>query len=503
MRVLTSLILLFILTACIAKTSDTREARTQSATPTNAPLQPIATLVPTAMPTRPLPPITTPAPESSVLLHLGSAIHVLDLATGKDAPGYELLPPSPSALSADGKKLAAIEPRGRSCEFVGGGTSCRSGAGVLHVVDLQARREVTNDLTVRRQVTDTLPSEGWVGNISLTPDLSRVTFAYNQRELSTILLADAHTAGIVVQRVIDFRPALLQYAQDGKTLVVYGQALGDDPGNLKPPPPSVALLDAATLEVEWEQMLTNIVSGSWCVENCQGSHEERLSAIWYPAVVPSHDGRHLYIVHADVDKLTTIDFSSRTIRTTELQTARLGFDNFLARFADVAEAKGGASGVHKYAVLSLDGTRLYVSGSTMTATRDSRNRPDSTYSVAALQVIDVASGRRIATRGMANRNDVSEYFHSINITPDGAYVFVARGDERNNWWTEVFDAKNLQPVARLDEWRMFIARRMDAQPILLAHQPNSRPLQLVVIDPHTFEVIRSWSVDSNAGWASP
>ncbi len=504
MRILIYVCLLLVLSACATLT---QESRAPTSTPGNPePPVTIATSAPTATQS-PTPPKTPrPAvissPESSVILQIGNEIRVIDLRTGEDAAGYEPIIGYPYVVSPDMKIFATIEPRGRSCEASAGGVACRWGAGILDIVDLQARRVITNDLTVRSQVTDSLPSEGWVGNIAFSPDVARLAFAYNVRESSTILLADARTAQIIAQRVIEFRPSLLQYAQDGRTLAVYGEPPGDDPGNVKPPPPRVMLLDATTLKVEWEERLANVTSGSWCVERCNASHEERLSEIWYPAVTASKDARQLYIVHADADKLTTVDFSARTIRTVEIQTTRSWFENFLVLFAQTAEAKGAFNGAHKNAVLSPDGTRLYVSGIKENTTPDPRHNWETAYTPIDLQMIDVASGRKLASRVLMHPGDGDEYFATVNLTADARYVFVYRSGP-GNLRTDAYDARNLQPVARLDKWRVFLARRMDGQMILMGHQPNSRPLQLAIIDPGTFEVVRAFTLNSDAGWVSP
>ena len=402
-----------------------------------------------------------------------------------------LLNPTAVARSADGLLMAAIESRGESCESSGGGVACYPGASALKIIDVQTWRAVSN----------TLENGGWASPLTFSPDAALVAFVLNQNTSSNILLVDARPAQLIAQHALAFRPSLLNFAQDGKTLAVYGQPLSDKLGVTQPPPPRVAVLDAATLELQWEQALPEIMSGSWCIETCQGQEGQQLSAYWNPAVIPSKDGRQLYIVHADAEKLTTVDFAARAMRTTGIQTERSWFDNFLALSADVAKAKGGANGVYKYVVLSPDGTQLYVIGSVMTAARSADNSfLDTTYRVSDLEVIDIQSGRKLAARVMANREEVSEYLHELNLTPDGAHILVVRSDPNNNWWTEVFDAQSLQPVARLEQWRVLVARRADGRPILLAHRPNSH--ELAVIDPRTFAVVRSFSLETNPGWVT-
>lgn len=483
-----SLALSFILTACSPATSAPTSIPTSSSslpqpTPTSATL---STTSATASPS------VNIAPDSTVLLNPDNSIYWIDLSTGKSVPGFTPIGPAAAVRSADGLQMAVIQERGQSCEPSGGGTACYPGASALEIVDVQTGSLVSN----------TLESGGWAWPLTFSPDSTRLALALNKDTSSNILLVNARTAQLIAQGALDFRPSLLNFSHDGKMLIVYGQPESDKPGITQPPPPHVALLNAATLEMQWEQVLPEIISGYWCIETCQGQEGQQLSAYWNPAVVPSRDGQQLYIVHADAEKLTTVDFTARKVHTTAIRVARSWLDNFLALTADVAEAKGGARGASKYAVLSSDDTKLYVIAPTMTAERSADNSFwDTTYRVGDLEVIDVQSDRKLAALAMANREGVSEYLQEINLTPDGAYVFVVRSDPNNHWWTEVFDAQSLQPVARLEKWRIFVARRVNGQFILLAHQPpNSN--QLAVIDPNTFTVVRSFSLETNAGWVT-
>lgn len=474
---------LFLMAACAAQSASGTSANIPNDLPTNLPA-----------PNASAPLVrSNPSPESSAFLQFDSQIHLIDLTTGKDAVGYDPIHAEIPVFSDDGKFLAAVESHGESCEPSGGGVACRPSAATLHVLDLQTQH----------QLTIPLPADGWVGSISFPPDTNRLVMAYNRRESSTIMLADVDTARVVSQREIEFRPTLLHFAPDRKTLAVYGQARGDDPDVSRPPAPQVILLDVASLQVTWQQTLDNVVSGSWCVEGCQGSHEQQLAAAWYPAVIPSRDGRYLYIVHADADQLTTIDLSERKIRTTAVQTARSWFEDFLAMTANVAEAKGGVNGSSQYATLSPDGSRLYVIGQTMKATHDTTSHWDTIYASGDLQVIDTQSGKRLDSRAMENRQAISEYLDGVSVTPDGAHVCVVRSDEQNHWWTEIFDATSLQPTTQLKDWRVLITSQLNGEPMLLAHQPNAQPLRLGLVDPATFRVTRSWLLASNAGWVSP
>ena len=65
-----------------------------------------------------------------------------------------------------------------------------------------------------------------------------------------------------------------------------------------------------------------MVSGTWCIENCKESYEYKVFVRWGPAVVLAKDRRLLYIVHADDERITTVDLDTRTVRDTEVRLAR-------------------------------------------------------------------------------------------------------------------------------------------------------------------------------------
>lgn len=493
------LCLLLNLTACAAPGSMTGEPRVPADTPLKSLAQPTiapAVVQPTAAPTAATP-AAAPKFESSVPLYLWNEaqrqyeIHLVDPATGQDVPGYTpfIVGKStdfsePNTLSTNGQKMAIVAANSEYCYASGGGTACMGRADMLHLIDRPAWREVTA----------TLPGKGWAGPISFSPDATRLALIYNEPKSSAVMLFDTSTGNLVAQQGIAFQPSLMGYTQDGTTLMLYGQPSGSDPGISKPDPPRVVLMDATILEIKWEQQLPSIASGYWCLEKCDAPHGEQTFADWTPAVVLSPDGHKLYIVAADEEQLTTVDFDTRTVRNVEIQAAQSWFDRLLALTAGVAEAKGGVNGAFKAGVLSPDGTRLYMVGRTMKATRDANGNWQGTEASLGFQVIDVENGRKIASRD-------SEATW-IKITRDGTYLLLGSPGE-GGWVVEVLDANSLQSVAGLTKWEVVATRRMDGQPIILAsYQPSESLTRLAMLDPRSFEITHSWSVDTYASWVA-
>ncbi|MCL4294988.1 MAG: hypothetical protein KJ077_04645 [Anaerolineae bacterium] len=442
----------------------------------------------------PRPPTPAVTPAAGVLLTLWNdrqqrhEIHLFDPATGRDIPSRTLSTISdnslynlPAAISSDGQRLAVVGSRGQSCEPFAGGSSCRPSADELVLVNLPDWRKLKA----------ALPGRGWIGPLAFSPQNSTLALSYELERNSTLMLFDTSTGQLIGQRLLEFRPSLIGYALDGLSLVIYGAPLGADPGIAKPGSPRLLLVDAATLEVQWKQPLEGILGGSWCEERCAAPYEERLFAYWSPAVVLSHDGRQLYLVHADEEKLTAVDLAARAVRSVEMQAARPWFEDLLALTAGVARAKGAGIGAFKTAVLSTDGTRLFVLGQTMEAAPTPEGHWQSSQTSLGLQVIEVESGRKVAS--------LDTPASGIRLTPDGTSLLLDGWGEQDPW-IEVLDAATLEKVTRLTGWEVVFSRQTDGQPIPLARQPGQATTGLAVLDPRSFNVIRSWSVEGHASW---
>lgn len=475
MRIITLLFVLFVITACAAPSQALQETRTEAQTFTNLGAEPsTSSKIESAV----------PLVEWNVALQR-SEIQLVDPITGQFFSTY---PPislgtkplyGNHAYSADSKQLAIIESNGSTCEAIGGGISCRGSADILDLIDVTAWRKVSTPLDLK----------GWVGPLTFNPAATVLALTHIEPQSSTIILFDTRTGKRLHEQPISFRPSQIAFTQDGRTLTVYGQPLSPVPGFAKPDPPRVLVLDSSTLQVKWDQPLANILSGSWCQDNCQAPHEERLVASWTPAVVFSQDGQKLYLIHADEDQLTTVDLMSQTIQSVEIRRAESSLEWFLAITAGVAEAKGGATGAGKSAVLSPDGTKLYLVGGKTDSTRDQSGEWQTHAVSYNLQEIDVKNGHILAT---------SEGKGEINISPDGKYLLLSGRDA--DWWTEVRDANSLQPVARVEQWLVQGAPRLDGQSVYLASQPGKQPIQLAVLDPRTFTITHISSMTSDASW---
>lgn len=438
------------------------------------------------LPPAPTANVVAPTASQAAFLNFDADLHLIDLTTGKDAPDFSLIRKSGIAtFSDDGKTIALVENGAELCRSKNGGMSCRLSAVNLRLLEPQTQH----------QTKMPFPSGGWVDAAPVfSHDGTKIAVSYQNGDTTTIMLVNVQTATLIKQRVVPYTPSLMNFTQDNQSLMLYAPAAMDGESTIPPSAPQLLLLDSTTLQNEWDQTLTDVVSGVWCVSKCDGSYETRVGQVWSPAVVLSRDGNRLYILHADADKLTTVDLTAHTVQTNNVETARGAFENFLAFFANTAYAKGEANGAYKSAVLSADGASLYAI---------SQKIMNQTYSLGALQQIDLATGRVKSQYTITNNSKLDEYVNELNLTPDGSHLYITRSESSNHWETDFFDANTLQLTSTLDGWRTFRAHTRAGQQLLLAQIPNLSPIQLAIVDPATFQVSQPLILAAHEPWLEP
>ena len=266
---------------------------------------------------------------------------LIDQLTGRDLPGRAPITAGGkpgfawyNAFSLDGRKFASFEATGEpvSWDYGGGSGAVATSEAVLHLIDLEAWTEVTARL----------PTDGRAVLFEYSPDSTRLALTYLQRtddgqqQINTLMVFDSATGDLVIQKSLPFKPSLLEYAEDRSELIVYGAAEGPVIQVSKSSLPQLLLLDAATLQVNWEREFQDLVSGRWCIKNCQQQLQFREHKSWQPAVVLSQDRHSLHIVHA-----------AHVVLGADIWVARSWMERLLDTTAGVVEA-----------VEARDGTRV-------------------------------------------------------------------------------------------------------------------------------------------------
>jgi len=444
-----------------------------------------------------LPPTATPAPGAPLLLigwdeTLGRVVRAVDPLTGADAAGHPPLPfagerddsfITPTVLAPDGGRLAVFDVSGEFCHAYAGGSACGARSSAVNLVDIAAWS--------LRPVP--LAREGWVGPAAFSADGRRLAVSVQSGAIAhTLLLIDAVAGTTLTEAELPFAPSRLGFGPDDM-LVVYGQAAGDVAGMSPPPAPRVLLLDGATLAPVWETTLDELSSGHWCAADCDAGHGFQKMISHVPGVALSPDGARLYIVHADDDRLTTVDLARRSVRTVDMAAEMAWFERLLALTAGVAHAKGPMDSLSRHVALSPDGVRLYAGGYDMLMGEDGAGEWSVTETMQPLRIIDTATGRILAESDTPS--------HALQLTADGRYLLAL---DLSGYVpdTTVLDAETLAVVTRVEGHHVVTATSTDGATRFVAQSIRHHRTGFTLFDPQIFAPVAEWSADGPAWLAA-
>ena len=481
--------LLLLLAGCAAPAAEMPAAPPPSTAPVPAAPAPSA-----------IPPTPTLPPQSPMVImgwdyELGSVIRAIDPATGQDAPGRAPLVlgadraapyAAPYAVAPDGRRLAAFDAQGDTCYDFAGGSACGPRSETL----------VLLDTTTWQHRTVPLGAFGWVGAPLFDAGGRRLAFSLQTAEGHALMLLDAATGETVAQATLNLKPLFVGFGPEG-TVVVYGQPETEQPGMTRPGAPRVQLRDGATLAVLWQTTLDGLTSGHWCSDQCDAGHGTLVTEMWWPGVALSADGGTLIILHADEERLTTVDLAARTTASRAVggQQARLGrlLTWLLDATAGVAHAKGPMNGMTRQVVLSPDGARLFTIGTGLETEMGENSNYSVTETRLPVQLIDVASGAIMVASEVTG--------HTLRLSADGRRVFVAEWGER---WpvTRVLDAATLALLDELDGPTVRLAPDTAGQLHLVGEQTINGGTTLSLLDAESLATLAEWRTDGQTQWAA-
>jgi hypothetical protein len=133
----------------------------------------------------------------------------------------------------------------------------------------------------------------------------------------------------------------------------------------------------------------------------------------------------------------------------------------------------------KQAILSPDGSLLYVTGTTGIVRKDRANNWQFDEVPLGLQVIDVAQGREVGQL----KSDATE----VSLSSDGSLLFLRGWGDHP--WTDVLATKNLHILQHIDWQLLFPANTLSGGELLLGSDQGTTALQMKVLDPGQFTQI--------------
>ena len=316
-----------------------------------------------------------------------------------------------------------------------------------------------------------------------------------------LALVDAADGSILNEIELDFAPHAMRYTADGSALAVYGAAVDGYALDEETPPaaPTVALFDAQTLARQWSAPLDGVIHGAWCEARCDNlrdfssSEDAPRGLYWTPGVAFAPDASALYIVHADAEKLTTVDLVNRGIHTLDIRPPQTWLEQWIERvlslFAQSAQAKVPFAGADRQALLSPDGSRLYLSGTRyVIGEADGHVRVESTP--LGVQLVDAATGHLLA--------QTEQPISVLALAPDGRHLLAPIRQEDEESKTAVLDAQSLESVEELDGV-VQVAQQLSGEPVLLRIARPEFESSLNVLDGETFAPLHEWSMNGHIG----
>ena len=204
-----------------------------------------------------------------------------------------------------------------------------------------------------------------------------------------------------------------------------------------------------------------------------------------PAVVFTQD--KAYVVHGHEDVITEVDLSTGEVMGHPFGTKVSLLDALSAWFAAQAVAKGPAPGVRRTALISDDGSKLYLSGYHTEVAEEEGQVRETTVPL-GVQVID--------TRNWQVEETLNLPVGTLHLSPDGSMLLAAGYNE-----SEVFAiSTNTYHVTRFDkaghEWFTTIEFSVDGSYAYLSHEFRVEVLDLqrleIVAETRSTRPLRIW-----------
>jgi hypothetical protein len=272
--------------------------------------------------------------------------------------------------------------------------------------------------------------------------------------------------------------------------------------SLSTDPPQVFLLDAQKLNTLWSAKLQGVRDGIFPKDETVKQSElyEPTNALYFsPGLTFAPDQDRIYVVHADSEQLTTVDFEAREIATVKIQPKLSWFEQLLALDAGIAHAKV-ADGTMKQAVISPDGQFLYVTGVSYASYKDEEEIWQVGQTPLGLEILQTSDGSRV------------ERFETkaveLSLSPDGHFLYMrAWGDGINvTPWTEIFDTARRELIAHKDRLYANPALLTNGEFVLVSNyvttEKHKEQYHMSVLQPSDLRVLSEWTDRDSLFWLS-
>jgi DNA-binding beta-propeller fold protein YncE len=251
------------------------------------------------------------------------------------------------------------------------------------------------------------------------------------------------------------------------------------------------------LSPRWSAELKGVRDGIFPIDESvteANIHEPGQAFYISPGLAFAPERDTLYVVHADSEQLTTVDFESQKVETVDIRARLTWFERLLALSAGVAHAKIG-DGIIRQAVVSPDGQFLYVVGVNNMTVVDQQGNWQMEQTPLGLEILQTSDGSRVS-RFESNGTELS-------LSPDGRFLYLI------NWGkttpsTEIFDTVTQQVVLRKDKISAMPTLLMNGEFLLTsAYSTSDTSHHMAILLPDGSSVLAEWTDDESVWWLTP
>lgn len=407
----------------------------------------------------------------------GNVLFPLDPSSGKPLPGYAPISlgySSYHAFSPDRGTLAVISFPTETTYH-----------GSLLLIDLARWETQQFKLELR----------GWVNTLTFSPNGRQLAVAHGESKYSLTMI-DVEQGTITAQSQIDSFVTRLEFTEDGKALMLYRPRLNPK-DRITAGSPQVLLLNASDLTPLWSTDLNDVHDGVFAKDETVTSaniYEPGHASYLSPGLVFAPDRDALYIVHADSERFTTVDFENQRVETVDIQPKLTWFERMLSMTAGAAHAKIG-DGITRQASVSPDGQFLYVVGVNNATSQDEQGDWQMEQTPLGLEILQTSDGSRV--------QHIETDTMDFSLSPDGRFLYLRNwGNSENNIpWTELFDTTSGQIVTRKPGISGMPALLINGEYLLVSTYSTAETLHhMSILEPDGSQVINEWTASKYIWW---
>ena len=407
----------------------------------------------------------------------GNVLFPLDPVSGTALPGYAPISlgySSNHTFSPDRQTLAVISFPTESTYH-----------GSLLLIDISTWKTQQFELELK----------GWVHTLTFSPDGKQLAVSHGESKYN-ITMIDVEQGAIAAQSEIDSFVTRLKFTENGEGLMVYSPRLNPK-DRMTAAAPQVLLFDAADLTPRWSAELDDVRDGVFPKDETVTSanmHEPGQASYLSPGLVFAPDRDMLYIVHADSEQLTTVDFEAQSVKTVEVQPKLTWFERLLSMTAGVAYAKIG-DGITRQAAVSPDGQFLYVVGVNNATFQDEQGNWQMEQTPLGLEILQTSDGSRVERMEV----DTTE----LSISPDGRFLYLRNwGNSKDNKpWTEIFDTASGKLITRKSGISGMPALLLNGEYLLVStYSTGEYTHHMSVLEPDGSGVLAEWTAADYVWW---